>query len=129
MSKKSRQKNSPGRKAKSEKFIKKVKERKRERKLLVLERDDWRCYICGVRLGNEAGTDEWGREVRKMTLDHVHAKSRGGSNDPRNLRACCEPCNFRKGSRHFDLEANDAVFVDPNVENFYVCLRTTDGTR
>lgn len=124
MSKRSRSKNTPCSKHRQEKRVAKLKERKRERKLLVLERDEWRCYLCGVRLGNEPGTDEWGREIRRMTIDHVRAKSKGGSNDPRNLRACCESCNHRKGASHVDVAASDEVFRDPNLEQvLYVYTR------
>lgn len=115
MSKRSRSKNVPCGRRRQEKRVAKLKERQRERKLLALERAEWRCYLCGVRLGNEPGTDGLGREVRRMTIDHVRARSKGGSNDPKNLRACCESCNNRKGSRHLDAEASDAVFASPDL--------------
>ena len=46
-----------------------------------------RCVYCGRGLGLE-----------HATLDHVIPLSRGGSHDPGNLVAACQPCNQRKGA-------------------------------
>lgn len=56
----------------------------------ILARDDWTCQErgCGVRLTK----DNW-------SIDHVIPVSRGGSNNTKNLRACCISCNSRKGAR------------------------------
>lgn len=51
----------------------------------VLRRDGHRCQYCG-------STD-------RLTLDHVHPKSRGGKDTWENLVAACVPCNNRKGNR------------------------------
>jgi hypothetical protein len=53
------------------------------RRQRVLERDGYRCVICG--------TD------RDLTLDHWIPKSRGGKTKVRNLKTMCAPCNNRKG--------------------------------
>lgn len=47
----------------------------------ILERDGYQCAYCG----DDAGC-----------ADHVMPLSRGGSNDPDNLVACCMPCNSSK---------------------------------
>lgn len=49
----------------------------------VFERDKYRCREC------ESHID--------LTLDHVVAESRGGSDDPSNLRTLCRSCNSKKG--------------------------------
>lgn len=51
----------------------------------VLRRDNFRCQYCGQR--------------EKLTIDHVHPKSRGGRDTWENLVAACVPCNNRKGNR------------------------------
>jgi hypothetical protein len=50
----------------------------------VLERDGHACQYCNG---------------KAMTIDHVMPKSRGGSNSPSNLVACCQKCNSKKGDR------------------------------
>lgn len=51
----------------------------------VYERDGHKCLIC------EAADD--------LTLDHIWPWSRGGSDEPGNLRTLCRPCNSRKGAK------------------------------
>lgn len=52
----------------------------------ILERDGGICSYCGS-------------DGPKMCADHVVPLSRGGSNDPENLVACCGPCNVSKSDR------------------------------
>ena len=54
----------------------------------VLARDHHRCVYCG-----RSGVGPGGVP---LNLDHVVAKSRGGSNRPSNLVASCIPCNQAK---------------------------------
>ena len=49
----------------------------------IFQRDGYACTGCGSR--------------SDLTLDHVHAVSLGGSNDPSNLRTMCRSCNSAKG--------------------------------
>jgi hypothetical protein len=51
----------------------------------VIERDGGRCFYCG--------------SGEKLCADHKVPLSRGGTNDPSNLCACCRNCNLKKGSR------------------------------
>jgi 5-methylcytosine-specific restriction endonuclease McrA len=51
-------------------------------------RDDLTCQYCGKK-----------DFYRKMTLDHVVPKSRGGPKTWLNLVTCCERCNQRKGDK------------------------------
>lgn len=49
----------------------------------VLRRDRHTCQYCGSK--------------RRLTIDHVMPKSRGGRDTWENLVAACVPCNNRKG--------------------------------
>jgi 5-methylcytosine-specific restriction endonuclease McrA len=51
----------------------------------VFRRDNHTCQYCG--------------STRKLTLDHVIPRSRGGTHTWDNVVAACEPCNSRKGDR------------------------------
>ena len=64
--------------------VPRVTQRKISRRALFA-RDNWRCQYCGA--------------TGKLTLDHVHPRSRGGTSVWENVVACCAPCNLRKGDR------------------------------
>lgn len=51
----------------------------------VLKRDGHTCQYCGSR--------------KRLTLDHVIPKSKGGSHTWDNVVTACEPCNLKKGDR------------------------------
>jgi len=50
-------------------------------RLRILLRDSYVCHYCG----NHANS-----------VDHVHPKADGGTDDPANLVACCIPCNSKR---------------------------------
>jgi 5-methylcytosine-specific restriction protein A len=56
-------------------------------RLEILERDGWRCYLCGV-----------GLTKLNATVDHIQRISLRPDLrlDPTNLAACCRPCNASK---------------------------------
>lgn len=54
----------------------------------ILKRDNRICFYCGV--------------PEATTVDHVTPISRGGTDSPTNLVACCKRCNFRKGEKTAD---------------------------
>lgn len=56
----------------------------------IYERDNYKCYVCGVSVQNKPGTD---------TLDHYIPKRLGGSYTFENLRTCCRKCNSDKGDQ------------------------------
>ncbi len=68
----------------------------------ILKRDGHACTYCGAK--------------EKLTADHVVPLTRGGTNDPSNLTACCLPCNTKKGNKLVAewLPATSTVF-HPNV--------------
>lgn len=47
----------------------------------VLERDGWVCAYCG-------------RDA--TTVDHIHPRAKGGTDDDANLVAACRSCNSQK---------------------------------
>jgi HNH endonuclease len=51
-------------------------------KLEVWKRDGFKCVKCG--------SDE------DLTVDHIHPRSKGGSDDMTNLQTLCRGCNSRK---------------------------------
>jgi hypothetical protein len=70
-------------------------------RLLVLERDGYRCGRCGWQPGDpvpvKKGTS---RPVyRTLELDHIWPKSRGGLDTEDNFQVLCTTCNCRKGAR------------------------------
>ncbi len=67
----------------------------RKQGVRILERDQFRCRYCG--LDGKASFEN----ALVMGVDFVVARARKGKNDPRNLVACCRPCNVIKGRRLF----------------------------
>lgn len=55
-----------------------------------MARDGAQCYLCGY-VFTEVG--------RRMTVDHVIPRSRGGTDAWENLRPACLACNARKGAK------------------------------
>ncbi|MCH7734918.1 MAG: HNH endonuclease [Chloroflexi bacterium] len=52
----------------------------------VFIRDRYRCQYCG-------------RQIRKLTLDHVVPRSRGGAHSWQNVVSACSDCNHKKAGR------------------------------
>jgi 5-methylcytosine-specific restriction endonuclease McrA len=50
----------------------------------ILARDGFRCQYCG--------------STRRLTIDHVVPRSRGGLDSWENVVTSCAPCNVRKGA-------------------------------
>lgn len=79
-------------------------------KALVLERDNYRCVVCGR--GREDGLE--------ITVDHKKAKENGGDNSFENGQTLCTPHNLLKkkysrteaGKRYFIQLYQDAVRQD-----------------
>ena len=91
-------------------------EDKARMKSRLIERDGLFCEGC----------DRWFDHERYLELDHKLPKSRGGSDDIRNRRLLCHPCNNIKGDRltlHELREKNltDGVMVSsPNPDPSWV---------
>lgn len=52
----------------------------------LLNKWDRKCAYCGV-------------ENTPLQIEHIHPKSKGGSNRISNLCLACEPCNIKKGTK------------------------------
>ena len=55
----------------------------------IFKRDNHTCQYCGHQSKNS----------KKLTIDHVHPKSKGGGTQWTNLVAACSTCNTKKGNR------------------------------
>ena len=51
----------------------------------ILKRDNYECKKCGSTLD--------------LHIDHKFPFSRGGGNEPENLRVLCRDCNLTKGAK------------------------------
>jgi len=87
--------------------------------LKILERDDYRCQYCG--LDGRASFEN----ALVMSVDFVVPRARKGKKDPRNLVACCRPCNAIKGTRVYANLEEAKAFVLKNRE----ALRKTWGSK
>lgn len=69
-------------------------------KNVIKDRDRNVCQLCGariLRLGRDVSPFmEYGKHGQ---IDHIFPRSRGGQNDPANLRLLCVTCNARKGAK------------------------------
>jgi hypothetical protein len=64
----------------------------------VFKRDNFTCQYCG------RGTPDV-----VLHVDHVHPKSRGGTDDPVNLLTACADCNHGKGARKLDAPSHNQI--------------------
>lgn len=60
-------------------------------RLKVLERDDFRCVLCGRSPVTDFGV--------KLQIDHVVPFSKGGTTEFENLQTLCWECNIGKGDK------------------------------
>lgn len=58
----------------------------------LAEAQNWKCCFCGVYM-----TEHHGKK-NSVTVEHVLAQSKGGSDDPSNLAASCSRCNGNRGN-------------------------------
>jgi 5-methylcytosine-specific restriction endonuclease McrA len=77
----------------------------REQGLSILERDQFRCQYCG--LDGSASFEN----ALVMGVDFVVPRAQRGKKDPRNLVACCRPCNVLKGRHRFGSFEEAKVYV------------------
>lgn len=66
----------------------------------ILERDKYRCYICGIKTPKKLrGTCE----DNAPEVDHIFPLSKGGLHVESNLRCACRKCNGLKSDRVYQL--------------------------
>ena len=64
-----------------------------------------RCYYCGWLLYMPGRRRSYEPGVRRATVDHIIALSKGGPESEDNTVACCGPCNNAKG----DMDVADFI--------------------
>jgi 5-methylcytosine-specific restriction endonuclease McrA len=69
---------------------------RKEKRLRIYARDDWRCVWCLSRVTLAKCLGRPG--VRLATLDHLVTRERGGGNDASNLLTACVECNQARGN-------------------------------
>ena len=55
----------------------------------IFKRDNWTCQYCGVKSKNP----------KKLTIDHVYPKCKGGGTQWTNLVTACPKCNSKKSNK------------------------------
>ena len=58
----------------------------------LAEAQNWKCCFCGCYMTEKHG------HKNSVTVEHVTAKSQGGTDDPSNLAASCHRCNNNRGT-------------------------------
>ncbi len=63
----------------------------KETRAYVLERNGYTCQMCGASAGDPDPLG--GNRTVRLTMGHILDKSKGGDDNPNNLRAVCTSCN------------------------------------
>ena len=84
----------------------------REEGLKILERDSYVCQYCG--LDGRASLEN----ALVMRVDFVIPRAHKGKKDPKNLVACCTPCNTIKGTKVYASFADAKKYVLERREEF-----------
>jgi hypothetical protein len=74
---------------------------------ILYGRDKHLCAYCGEQF-----------DVKQLTIDHIHPKSKGGKNTWTNCVTACKKCNQRKGSKTLE-QANMQLLYVPYVPNIF----------
>ncbi|MGE0106579.1 MAG: HNH endonuclease [Thiomonas sp.] len=84
----------------------------KETRAYVLDRNGFTCQMCGAVAGEPHPYDP-SRKTR-LHIGHIIDKSKGGSDDPSNLRAICSVCN--EG-------AQNAMLIRPDLKQLLIQIR------
>lgn len=80
----------------------------------IYRRDGNACVYCGE------------NNVKKLTLDHVIPKSKGGPNTWMNLVTCCGKCNVEKGDTYME-EMGYTMLVKPYRPSYLQFINRISG--
>jgi 5-methylcytosine-specific restriction endonuclease McrA len=75
-------------------------------------RQKGKCYYCNCKMDNDPRYPGEYLPPNAVTIDHLKARHRGGTNDTENLVLACHECNSRKG--HLTLLEFNEVRVGSN---------------
>lgn len=64
----------------------------------IVKRDNHTCQYCKKRFPPKVRTN-WEKINKKLTIDHVLPRSKGGTWDDTNLVAACKECNSKKADK------------------------------
>ena len=67
-----------------------------------------KCLHCGAHL--VVGLD--GEPISRATIEHIHPRSHGGTDELRNLGLACARCNAQKGVRHDSRRKGDSRLAE-----------------
>jgi hypothetical protein len=84
----------------------------KETRALVLDRNGFTCQMCGAVAGEPHPYDP-SRKTR-LHIGHIIDKSKGGSDEPSNLRAVCSVCN--EGAQNITL-------IRPDLKQLLIQIR------
>ena len=76
---------------------------RREKRLAIYIRDDFKCLYCGEHLKDAKPQD--------ITLDHLECRSNGGNNEATNLVVSCRHCNCSRGNKALEDFAPGGALV------------------
>lgn len=79
----------------------------KEVRAYVLDRNGFTCQSCGM-AASDPDPFHVGRKIR-LTLGHIIDKSKGGLDEPSNLRAICSNCN--EGLQNTSLQKPDRIHL------------------
>ena len=83
------------------------------KRLRILERDNYTCQICGKKV---KGIDSQTYDDDSHNIDHIIPKSKGGTDSYDNLRVLCRKCNLSRHNTSFnDFEK---IFINKYHINF-----------
>lgn len=72
----------------------------------VLERDGYKCRICGISKQYLDGKVPGLGEYLRLEIDHIVPIAQGGTSDESNLQCLCWRCNSLKGSKKTNKQVN-----------------------
>ncbi len=79
----------------------------KETRAYVLERNGYTCQMCGAAAGDPDPMG--GKRTVRLTIGHIVDKSKGGNDEPSNLRAVCTTCN--EGLQNTALPKSDQIHL------------------
>ena len=79
-------------------------------RLGILQRDGFRCQICGCAIGERCQLHPY-MAVQRMDVGHIIPWADGGPSVDWNLRAECHNCNLMHAERHARPEETMAEYL------------------